>query len=57
MFIFVIQASQKLNQMLGPLFEDETVEPEEKTEKFAKDYAEEIAASGDSSIEITYPEG
>ena len=48
--------------MLGPLYVDEEAEPpEEKTEKFAKDYAQEIAAIGEedeeSTINITYPEG
>jgi len=54
-------ASQKLNEILGPLYKDEEAEPpEEKTEKFAKDYAQELAAIGEdeeSTIEIKYPEG
>ena len=44
--------------MLGPLFHEENgEETKEENLKYAKDFAEEIAASGDSSIEITYPEG
>ena len=50
-----------MNEILGPLYEDEEAEPpEEKTEKFAKDYAQELAAIGEdeeSTIEIKYPEG
>ena len=45
-----------MNDLLGPMFEEENPEPSEiKTEKFAKDFVEEFTENPE--VEMTYPEG
>ena len=45
-----------MNDLLGPMFEEENAEPSEvKTEKFAKDFVEEFTENPE--VEIVYPEG